>query len=37
MLQTYPKLREMRLNIKIRHGRIRPAYKVLKAMAAIFG
>jgi hypothetical protein len=37
MLQTNPQLREMRLNIKIKHGRVRPAHEVLKAMAAIYG
>ena len=37
MLQTYPQLREMRLNIKIKHGRVRPANDVIKAMAAIYG
>jgi hypothetical protein len=37
MLQSNPQLREMRMNIKIKHGRVRPANEVIKAMAAIYG
>jgi len=37
MLLNNPQLREMRLNIKIKHGRVRPANEVIKAMAAIYG
>ena len=37
MLQSNPQLREMRLNIKIKHGRVTPANEVIKAMAAIYG